>query len=229
MSTTDLSDAAQNYLKVIWGLGEWTDEPATTGRIAERMGVTPATVSVGVKRLAEQGLVEHQPYGSIALTAEGRRHALDIVRRHRLIETFLVQVLHYRWDQVHEDAEHMEHAVSDLMIERLAALLGNPTSDPHGDPIPGPDGTIVRPETIPLSQVPDGMTVRIEQIADSNPSLLQELADKRAGLGSVATVLATRPYDTSTSLSFEDGARMTLGPEAAESIRVSMKQMTEDA
>ncbi len=222
MSISELSDSTQDYLKVIWSLGEWTDQPATTGEIAQRLGVTSATVSAGVRKLAAQDLVQHQRYGSITLTAKGRELALAIVRRHRLVETFLVQVLHYRWDQVHEDAEHMEHAVSDFMIERLDDLLGHPTRDPHGDPIPTSDGHVDRPATVLLAEVSQGAMVRLEQISDEDPTLLQELADCGLGIGTSVTVVPQAQFSTSTTLEFGDGQTLVLGPDAARSVRVSV-------
>lgn len=223
MSISSLSASTQNYLKVIWSLGEWTDEPATTTQIAGRLGVSPATVSSGVRRLAEQGLVTHQRYGSITLTELGRELAVGIVRRHRLVETFLVQVLHYRWDQVHDDAEHMEHAVSDLMIERLDELLGHPLRDPHGDPIPRADGVISRPSTILLRDVPGGSKVVLEQISDDDPALLQELAEKGCGIGTVLEVAPREPFTSSTTLTFGEEP-LVLGPDGAALIRVSVTQ-----
>lgn len=208
---------------MIWSLGEWTDEPATTTQIAGRLGVSPATVSSGVRRLAEQGLVTHQRYGSITLTELGRELAVGIVRRHRLVETFLVQVLHYRWDQVHDDAEHMEHAVSDLMIERLDELLGHPLRDPHGDPIPRADGTISRPSTILLRDAPGGSKVVLEQISDDDPALLQELAEKGCGIGTVLEVAPREPFTSSTTLTFGEEP-LVLGPDGAALIRVSVTQ-----
>ena len=113
--------------------------------LATRLGVGASTVSETVRRLADSGLVTHQPYGAVELTADGERHALAVVRRHRLIETFLVEVLGYGWDEVHDEAEVLEHAVSDLFVERIAAQLGHPRRDPHGDPIPGADGSLDDP------------------------------------------------------------------------------------
>lgn len=219
MSASNLTDAAQNYLKTIWVASEWNDEKATVGHVAQALGLAAATVSVGIKRLSEQGLVDHEPYGAICLTPVGRRHALQIVRRHRLIETFLVQVLNYRWDQVHEDAEHMEHAVSDLMIDRLDLLLGRPARDPHGDPIPAADGTIERPQATPLPEVASGSQVRVEQISDSDASLLQLLAGRGAGIGSVATL--NRAADSTCVLVFEGGQTVSLDLPAAQRVRVS--------
>ena len=124
--------------------------------LATRLGVGASTVSETVRRLADSGLVTHQPYGAVELTADGERHALAVVRRHRLIETFLVEMLGYGWDEVHDEAEVLEHAVSDLFVERLAARLGHPTRDPHGDPIPGPDGSLDIPAASVLWDVDAG-------------------------------------------------------------------------
>lgn len=220
MSASDLTDTAQNYLKTVWAAGEWSDEKATIGHVAEKMGLTAATVSVGIKKLGEQGFVEHQPYGAITLTPDGRRCALEVVRRHRLIETFLVQVLHYRWDQVHEDAEHMEHAVSDLMIERLDELLGHPSRDPHGDPIPTAEGTIERPCALPLPEVSVGRRVRIEQISDSDVGLLQLLAGIGVRVGSYADLENGAEAGTFI-LHFDEGKTLTLDVQSAALVRVS--------
>lgn len=222
MSASDLTDTAQNYLKTVWAVGEWSEEDATISKVAERMSLSAATVSVGIKKLSEQGLVEHQPYGGIELTALGRRYALEIVRRHRLIETFLVQVLHYRWDQVHEDAEHMEHAVSDLMIERLDELLGHPRRDPHGDPIPSADGHVEWPRTVRLADAEPDTQVRIEQISDSDAELLQQLAHQGIGVGSAGQVLTRDRYGTSTTVVFADHGQVEFSPASAGRVRVSV-------
>lgn len=136
---------AQDYLKVIWNAQEWGDGPATPTQLAERLGVAAPTVSETLRRLASAGWVEHRPYGSPTLTDEGRRIALAMVRRHRLIETWLVRELGYRWDEVHDEAEELEHAVSDRFVDRIAERLGQPERDPHGDPIPSVDGRVTRP------------------------------------------------------------------------------------
>ncbi len=140
MPVSDLSSTAQDYLKLIWSATEWASTPMTVTAMAERLGVRPSTVSVGIKKLVKQGLVKHAPYGSIELTDAGGEHAVAMVRRHRLLETFLVNMLGYGWDEVHDEAEILEHAVSEKLIERIDRKLGHPTRDPHGDPIPTADG-----------------------------------------------------------------------------------------
>lgn len=194
MSVAELSSSTQDYLKVIWGLQEWSDAPVTTSVIAERMQLRPSTVSDAIRRLTEQGMVEHARYGSVTLTPSGRSHALAMVRRHRLIETFLVQVLGYTWDEVHHEAEQLEHAVSDLMIERIDALLGHPTRDPHGDPIPSVEGTPHRPDAVPLATVPPRTHVRVERISDSDSDRLRYFAGQGITLDTDLDILEADPY-----------------------------------
>src|ERR687895_2085946 len=157
-----LTRSVEDYLKAIYRLSP-QGRPASTSDIAHRLELSPASVSGMVKRLSEQGLLEHVPYKGVQLTDEGRRAALRMVRRHRLIEAYLVEFLGYSWDTVHEEAERLEHAVSDTMIERMASALGNPVVDPHGDPIPAADGSIHELASTPLSDVPVGETVEIHR------------------------------------------------------------------
>ncbi|MFI2752501.1 metal-dependent transcriptional regulator [Cellulomonas sp. P22] len=170
-----LTSVAQDYLKVIWSAREWSSAPVTTKMLAERLGVGASTVSETVRRLTDQGLVTHAPYASIELTEAGARHAVAMVRRHRLIETFLVSELGYGWDEVHDEAEVLEHAVSDLMIDRIDARLGHPTRDPHGDPIPTPDGLVPSPPAQVLWDLSEGEWV-VARISDADPELLRYLA-----------------------------------------------------
>ena len=173
-SAATLSAVSQDYLKVIWGAQEWSDVPVTTKLLASRLGVGPSTVSETVKRLADAGLVSHRPYGAVELTALGRAHAVTMVRRHRLLETYLVEKLGYGWDEVHDEAEVLEHAVSDRFVERVAALLGHPDRDPHGDPIPAADGTVHLPDAHVMWEVATG-EYRVARISDADPELLRYL------------------------------------------------------
>lgn len=175
MPLSELSVSTQNYLKTIWSLEEWSNVPATASALAERLGLRVSSVSDGLKRLAAADLIEHQRYGAIELTELGRTYAVAMIRRHRLIETFLVETLGYTWDKVHDEAEVLEHAVSDFMIERIDSVLGYPSRDPHGDPIPDADGRISFPHTVPLTQCETGETVVLERINDSDPRLLRYL------------------------------------------------------
>ena len=138
---TALSPVTQDYLKVIWTSQEWAEVKVTTKMLAESLGVSPSTASEAIRKLADQGLVSHERYGAVTLTDSGRAAAILMVRRHRLLETFLVRELGYGWDEVHDEAEVLEHAVSDRLMARLDAKLGYPQRDPHGDPIPAADGT----------------------------------------------------------------------------------------
>ena len=145
MKTSAPSSSIEDYVKVIYGFTEWQDKPITYSQLAQSLGVANSSVSEMVRKLKDQGLVDHKPYSAITLTDSGVRLALSMVRRHRLIETYLVQEFGYSWDEVHDEAELLEHAVSDTFIERMATKLGNPQRDPHGDPIPAADGTVLLP------------------------------------------------------------------------------------
>jgi DtxR family transcriptional regulator, Mn-dependent transcriptional regulator len=194
MSVSELSASTQNYLKIIWNLQEWSDAPVTASQLADRLGLKLSTVSDAVRKLTEQGLVEHARYGSVTLTPVGRAHAVAMVRRHRLIETFLVQVLQYRWDEVHDEAETLEHAVSDLMVDRIDAHLGHPTRDPHGDPIPSANGVVHRPNAVQLTMAQPNTQVRVERISDADPRMLQYFADRGIVVDAQLSVLEGEPY-----------------------------------
>ncbi|ERK71295.1 iron dependent repressor, DNA binding domain protein, partial [Leifsonia aquatica ATCC 14665] len=194
MPVSDLSPVAQDYLKFIWSATEWEGDPVTVKQLSERMGVRAATVSDGIRRLTEQGLLAHEPYGGIELTEEGRRHAVAMVRRHRLIETFLVEELGYGWDEVHDEAEVLEHAVSDDLVERIDRRLGFPARDPHGDPIPTADGQPRRPDAVPLLSAQTGVEVVVARISDADPAILRYLGELRIGLDTALTVDEHREF-----------------------------------
>lgn len=194
MKTSTPSSSIEDYVKVIYSFTEWQDKPITSSQLAQRLGVANSSVSEMVRKLKDQGLVDHQPYSAITLTADGVRLALSMVRRHRLIETYLVRKLGYSWDEVHDEAELLEHAVSDTFIERMAARLGNPQRDPHGDPIPAADGTILMPRAYRLSELDDGHTGRITRISDENPELLRYLAAEEIDLDADVEVLGRKPF-----------------------------------
>lgn len=222
MSVSDLSTSTQNYLKAIWSLSEWSDTPVTPSLIAERTELKLSSVSDAVRRLTSQGLLNHTPYGSVELTETGHAYAVAMVRRHRLIETFLVNMLGYKWDEVHDEAEQLEHAVSDFMVERIDELLGRPTRDPHGDPIPLADGTIVAPEAVQLGQIPAGTEVVIERISDDDPALLQFFADRSIVLGARLIAREGAPFSESLNV-FVGGDRepVALGRVAIDALYVS--------
>jgi DtxR family Mn-dependent transcriptional regulator len=178
MPLSELTSTAQDYLKVVWSATEWVPGPVTVTLLAERMGVRKATASDTVRRLVELGLLAHEPYGGVELTALGREHALGMVRRHRILETFLVESLGYGWDEVHDEAERLEHAVSDTLIDRVDALLGHPERDPHGDPIPSREGQPHLPQAVVLADAPAGVPLTVERISDADPGVLRELAQR---------------------------------------------------
>ncbi|WP_029069228.1 metal-dependent transcriptional regulator [Jonesia quinghaiensis] len=182
MNTPQLTSVAQDYIKVVWSLQEWSDQPVSTKDLADRLGVGTSTVSETVRRLVSQGLLDHERYGAIHLTELGHRQALEMVRRHRLIETFLVQELGYTWDEVHDEAEVLEHAVSDLMVDRIDTRLGHPTRDPHGDPIPSKDLTYATPEAYTLAVLEPGARGTVARISDEDPDVLRYFADLGFGL-----------------------------------------------
>lgn len=171
----ELSPVAQDYLKVIWSRTEWGDDPMTTGELADRFGTSAANVTETLKRLDSQGLVERVPYKPVGLTALGAEAAIAMVRRHRLLETYLVRALGYGWHEVHEEAERLEHAVSDEFITRIDAALGHPSADPHGDPIPDADHRWAHPaEARTLDTLEQPGTCRILRVSDADPAQLQQ-------------------------------------------------------
>lgn len=223
MSVSTLSESTQNYLKAVWSLGEWSDVPVTASMVAARTGVALSTASDAIRKLSTQGLLEHARYSAVSLTPEGRSHAVKMVRRHRLIESFLVEVLRYRWDQVHEEADMLEHAVSDFMIDRIDELLGHPERDPHGDPIPAADGTVTRPDAVLLTSVGAGARVRVERISDDDSELLQFFADHGIVYGTVLETRAAAPYtDTLEVAVVEHEAVLPLGRSATDAVWVAM-------
>jgi DtxR family transcriptional regulator, Mn-dependent transcriptional regulator len=223
----ELSSVAQDYLKVIWTAQEWSPDKVSTKMLAERIGVSASTASESIRKLADQGLVDHEKYGAVTLTESGRRAALAMVRRHRLMETFLVQELGYGWDEVHDEAEVLEHAVSDTMLDRIDAKLGYPTRDPHGDPIPAADGKVPTPPARQLSVCAAGDAGVVARISDADPEMLRYFDSVGISLDSRLRVVARRDFAGMISVAIEapddsDAAELTvdLGSPAAEAIWV---------
>ncbi len=204
----------EDYLKAIFRLSA-ADRPVATSEIAHLLELSDASVSGMVRRLSEQGLLEHVPYRGAQLTPAGRQAALRMVRRHRLIETYLVESLGYSWDTVHEEAERLEHAVSDTLIERMAAALGHPSVDPHGDPIPDADGSIHEIAGTALSEIPAGETVEICRVVENAPERLRYLASLGLRPGVVLTLLERQPFDGPVTV-LAGGERRTIGRELAD-------------
>ena len=180
--------AIEDYVKVIYGHTEWQPEPITTSVLAARLGLAASSVTEMVKKLVAQGLVEHERYGVVTLTPEGATLALRMVRRHRIIETWLVERFGYRWDEVHDEAEVLEHALSDRLLDAIDEQLGSPTRDPHGDPIPTALGRVVRPSAVLLRDAPTGHTGRVVRVSDRDPALLRHLAAESITLDRELTV-----------------------------------------
>lgn len=192
----ELTPAIEDYLKVIWASGEWTDTPCTVGALARQLGLSPSSVSETIKRLAGQGLVEHEPYRGIRLTAAGEKVAVAMVRRHRILETYLVQTFGYSWDEVHDEAEQLEHAASDRLIDAMDEVLGHPTTDPHGDPIPRADGSmppVGAPDLVPLTVLDVDEKAEIKRISDAEPELLRWCTEHGLVLGAHVRVVGMIP------------------------------------
>lgn len=224
MSVTELSASTQTYLKSLWVLQEWSDEPITASALAARAGVSLSSASDAVRKLAKQGLVDHTRYGAIQLSDTGRGYALEMVRRHRLLETFLVQVLDYSWDEVHDEAEILEHAISDRLLERIDAHLGHPARDPHGDPIPDGSGAIDLPATILLTDLDPGTRGRVERISDADPSLLQHLEQLGLTIGADVELAAGAPFSDAAQVQVVGGGSAPLGRAATDAVRVSVQR-----
>jgi DtxR family transcriptional regulator, Mn-dependent transcriptional regulator len=200
-----LTGPVEDYLKAIYDL-ERDAQPAATNDIAERLAISPASVSGMMRRLAEQGLITHEPYRGARLTADGRRAALRTLRRHRILECYLTEVLGYPWDRVHDEAERLEHAASEELIERMADALGDPVHDPHGAPIPSREGIVEETSRRTLSDVGAGENVRVRMVMDDDGERLRYLAELGIRPGSIIRLLDRAPFDGPITLWVGDGA-----------------------
>ncbi|MDT0116253.1 metal-dependent transcriptional regulator [Microbacterium sp. PRF11] len=177
------SPVSDDYLKAIYHHTEWQSAPITPSQLAGVLGLAPSSVTEMVKKLAAQGLVTHRPYGPVSLTPAGQRRAAAVIRRHRLIETWLVREFDYAWDEVHDEAEVLEHALSDRLLEGIDQRLGRPRFDPHGDAIPDADGTVHREPFVLLGEAPTGHAGRVLRVSDRDPELLRALVERRIDVG----------------------------------------------
>ena len=210
----------ENYVKSILQICIGGDGQAATGQLAQALGVSPGTVTSMLKTLSESNLVTYTPYEGVRLTAAGNALALRVVRRHRLIELFLVKTLDLTWDEVHEEAENMEHAVSDRLVDRIDSFLGHPKADPHGDPIPRSDGSFEMPDSRSLAECGVGDEFRLSRVIDQSPEFLRFLSSSGLPLGAAGRVLANRPEAGIVTVRV-DGQETTLGRAAAENILVT--------
>lgn len=217
--TQQHSHAVEDYLKAIYTLTTAADT-ASTNDLAARLSVSTGSVSAMLGRLASDGLVTHAPYRGASLTDQGRRIALRVVRRHRLIELFLARSLDMPWEDLHDEAEILEHAVSDRLIDLIAEKLGDPQFDPHGDPIPSRDLKIEPRPTIGLAALEPGQTGIFVRVSDSNPEMLKFLSAQGVGIGDRVTMVGRQPFDGPVIVEI-DGSEHALGSLLAAAMRVS--------
>jgi DtxR family Mn-dependent transcriptional regulator len=211
----------ENYVKAIALISarDAGGGPVGTGELAQALNVSPGTVTGMLKTLSESSLATYTPYEGAQLTPAGQRLAMKVIRRHRLLELFLVQTLTMPWDEVHEEAEHMEHAVSDRLIDRIDAFLGRPAVDPHGDPIPRADGSLTEPRGTPLAKLTPGQRFRVVRVVDQDPAFLRYLSECGLDLHATGELIENRPE--AGALVFRLGDRaVALGLDAAGKVLV---------
>jgi DtxR family transcriptional regulator, Mn-dependent transcriptional regulator len=216
------SDAVEDYAKAIYAIALRTGGPVSTNDLAERLSVTPASVSAMSKKLADRGLVEHVPYRGVQLTGDGERVALEVLRHHRLLELYLAEHLGVPWDRVHDEAEALEHVISEDLEARIAAKLGNPTHDPHGDPIPDAQLNIEEGETRSLADLEAGDRGRFVRVSDTDPAKLRYLDERGVRLGDSFEVVERQPFGGPLTVRFGD-ADHVLGGGLADAMRVVLR------
>jgi DtxR family Mn-dependent transcriptional regulator len=215
------TSTVEDYLKAILLAGQrGPGELVTTGRVAAAVGVAPGTATAMVKTLSDSGLLRYEPYSGVRLTAAGRQLAVHVLRRHRLLELFLVQVLGMDWSEVHAEADRLEHAVSDRLIERIDEMLGHPATDPHGDPIPDSRGRVEEPELASLLGCPLGTPVVVVRVDDQSPEFLQLVEREGLKPGSLLAVESRDEAADTVALRLAAGERLRLGQRAASKILV---------
>jgi DtxR family transcriptional regulator, Mn-dependent transcriptional regulator len=215
------TEAIQDYAKAIYALQRRAEgQPVATNDLAERLHVTPASVSAMLKKLAERDLVEHVPYRGVLLTPAGERVALEVMRHHRLLELYLAEHLGVPWDRVHQEAEALEHVISEDLEARIAAKLGEPTHDPHGDPIPSVDLEIDEGDARALETLETGATGRFVRVSDSDPEMLRYLDERGVRLGDALEVVDRQPFGGPLTVRHAGGAH-PLGGQLAGAMRVA--------
>jgi DtxR family Mn-dependent transcriptional regulator len=213
------SEAIEDFLKAVYMLQQEHDRVQTSA-LAEALDISAPSITEMAKKLAKANLVAHEPYRGIRLTPEGERVALEIVRHHRLLELFLVRALGYTWDEVHAEAERLEHAVSERLAERIAEYLGNPRYDPHGDPIPSVEGDVYPRDLTPLAEWPREHQGKVERLRDQSPDMLRYLAQKGLVVGAQIEVIASDPFDGPLML-VVDGREQVIGQNVAQYVLVA--------
>lgn len=212
--------AAEDYLKTIYHHTEWQSDPVTPSVLASTMGVAPSSVTEMAKKLSAAGLVNYEPYKPLTLTAEGVARARGVIRRHRLIETWLVDEMGYDWHEVHDEAEVLEHSISERLLDAIDARLGHPRSDPHGDPIPSADGSVESSPALLLSRAAVGTTGVVVRISDRDPSLLLTLAAAGLRPSTTLTVVSADP-ETGYVVQVADGTLVPVSASGCSSMWIS--------
>jgi DtxR family transcriptional regulator, Mn-dependent transcriptional regulator len=217
------SPAVEDYCKAIFTLELRAEEPVSTNPLADRLGITPGSVSAMLKRLGELGLIEHHPYRGVRLTPDGRKVALEVIRHHRLIELFLSETLEMPWDRVHAEAEVLEHVISEELEQLIAAKLGDPTLDPHGDPIPSAELELHEPETTPLERLAEGDGGVFVRMSDADPEMLRYLSERGISPGDRLHVRERQPFGGPLLVSFAGGgSEHAIGGRLARAMRVQL-------
>ena len=210
----------ENYVKAIYQLGgHMPNEVVATGAVAQQLAVSPGSVTAMLKTLRDADLVEYAPYEGVRLTQSGKKLALRVLRRHRLIELFLSFSLELSWDEVHEEAEHMEHSVSDRLVDRIDDYLGYPQTDPHGDPIPKSDGTVEAASGKALTEWPVGNSFRLVRVVEQSSEFLRFLTETGLNLSAVGKVIEHAPFAATTTVQV-DGRTTVLSEQVAEKLIV---------
>ena len=215
-----LTPAVEDYVKAVYSLETEEENGATTTALAERLGVQPGSVSGMVRKLVKLGLARHQPYHGIELTPAGRRVALEVIRHHRLLELYLVESLGMSWDEVHDEAEVLEHVLSEELEGLIAAKLGHPTTDPHGDPIPTAELRLARDDSCRLYDLAPGDAGTFVRVSDADPAMLRFLAERGIVPGTRLRVVERQPFDGPLTVKL-NGGQEVLGAVLARAMRVS--------
>ncbi len=212
--------SVEDFLKAVYVLQQQM-ERVSTNALADMLGISAPSVTDMARRMVEAGLVDYRKYYGVLLTSHGEAIALHVIRRHRLIELYLVEQLGYELHEVHDEAENMEHAVSDRFVEAIAARLGDPQVDPHGDPIPAPDGTVHRPQLMRLTELPDDTPAQVSRFVAENSEMLQHMLDRDFSLGATVRIVERDPFDGPLTVEI-NGTRRTIGHTVADCILVEL-------
>lgn len=213
------TEAVEDYAKALHALAQRSEGPVTTSALAERLGVSAGSVTSMLKRMHEMGLVAYESYRGALLTERGERVALEVIRHHRLLEAYLAEVLGMPWDRVHDEAEVLEHYISEELEERIAEALGDPAHDPHGDPIPSAELDLATDDTVSLTDLEPGSRAAFARVSDSDPEMLRYLADRGIRPGAEMKVVSRDPFDGPLHVSVS-GTEHVLGERLAGAIRV---------